>query len=153
VSAVIKFIHGNKTLWCINTSQQEAQAFAAIITLERARAGDMSEIAERLRQNMLTGRERKWLAEYLQGKAQTRKRKGLSAVERSMLRYGFMLRTAHGWKREAAVKEVCEVFHVKRSYVYQLLKDKLQLARIKQRVDNRKLVSKLAVDSTQQFDF
>jgi hypothetical protein len=67
--AVIRFTYGDdKTFACINTSQEMAQAFAATITLEKARAGDMSEITERLRQNMLTDRERKWLVEYLEGK-------------------------------------------------------------------------------------
>src|SRR5262245_36646851 len=98
----------------------------------------MSEIAERLRQKMLTERERKWLAAYLKGKVKTRKRKGLSLAERSMLKHGFVLRIAQGWKTEAAIEEICAVFRVKRSYVYQLLKDKAQLTQIeKDLLDNR----------------
>jgi hypothetical protein len=41
----------------------------------------------------------------------------------------------------AAIQEACEMFGVKRSYVYQLLKNKTQLARIKQRVDNSLLIA------------
>jgi hypothetical protein len=118
----------------INTSLKQAQTLAAIFSLEKARAGDMSQIAERLRLGTASDRERRFVADYLEGKVKTRKRRrgSLSAIERAMLREFVVWLEAKNWSKEAIVQEACERFQIKRSYVFELLKDKVLLAQIKE---------------------
>jgi hypothetical protein len=122
---VVEFVAGDES-FPVELSVEEAQAFAAFISLESARAGDMSQITERL--DKLSDRERQFLADYLRGKVKTRKRRGLTAIQKSLVHHFIVL---SGPKRESAVEEVCARFGVKRRYVFKLLKDKERLARIK----------------------
>ena len=82
----------------------------------------MSHIADRLSLNMLSEPERQFLADYLLGKIKPRKLKATSRRSTRLRFAGRHFLRAKDWKHEAAVKKVCRSFHVKRSYVFQLLK-------------------------------
>ena len=129
----------------------------AYLSLEYARTGDVSQIAQRLRLDMLSDDERQFLADYLIGKVKPRKLKGgrslvkavealkngntkadtngITALDKDMIVQTVIALTAGG-KREAAIAAVCKIFHVKRSYVFKLLKeiDPKRLAAMKARI-------------------
>jgi hypothetical protein len=95
----------------------------AWISLQYARTGDMSHIANRLRLNMLSESERQFLADYLLGKVKPRRlRRNDSPFKKSMICCLVVILRAQDWKQEAAIKKACQIFHVKRSFVFDTLK-------------------------------
>jgi hypothetical protein len=102
----------------IETSAENAARFSLIY----ARRGDMSYIADRVSRNMLSEPERQFLADYLLGKIKPRKRRDHTPFGKALIRHAVIFYRAQNWPQEAAVKKVCEKLHVKRSYVFQLLK-------------------------------
>lgn len=94
----------------------------ARLSLIYARRGDMSYIADRVSRNMLSEPERQFLADYLLGKIKPRKRRDRTPFDKAAIRYFVIFYRAQNWPQEAAVQKVCEEFHVKRSYVFELLK-------------------------------
>ena len=96
----------------------------ARISLLYARAGDMSHIARRHRLNMLSENERQFIADYLLGKIKPRKlsRHDTLINKKAMIRWLVVTLRSKDWKQEAAVQEACQFFHVKRRYVFQILK-------------------------------
>jgi hypothetical protein len=115
---------------------EDLAEYLAYISLEQAKTGDFSQMAQRLRLDMLSDAERQYLADYLAGKVRPRKLKGgrslysffrkgssITALDKDLIVETVVALTAGGTKREAAVSDVCRVFHVKRSFVFELLRN------------------------------
>src|SRR5262249_28477320 len=88
-------------------SLEVRQAVAALFSLEKARAGDMSQIAERLSLGKASDREVQFIVDYLRGKVKTRKRRrgDLTILKKAMIHQFIVSLTAKNVKIESVVKE------------------------------------------------
>ena len=101
-------------------------------SLEEARTGDFARIAGRLRLNILSDDERKFLADYLEGKVKPRRLKGgRTARDEDMIVQTvlYLEATDPNHQRESAVSHTCKVFNISRRYVFKLL-DKIDPERL-----------------------
>jgi hypothetical protein len=95
-------------------------------SVQEARTGDFRRIAKRLRLDLLSDGERAFLADYLEGKAKPRKLKGgRTALGKDVIAQTVIYLEAAdpNHQLEAAVKDVCRVLRVSRSYIFNILKE------------------------------
>ena len=94
-------------------------------SVEEARTGDFSRLAIRLRHNVkLSDDERKFLADFLEGKVKPRRLKnGMTAADQELILQTvlFLGATDPNHSMESAVTHVSKRFKVSRSYVFKLL--------------------------------